>query len=653
MLLPAIVLAATAVVAVHPAQGQALGWTLPATTLSSSIPNTPFPQIAVAPDGTTTVVWSRDNGSKIIIQALTRPAAGSWPGLAAIEDLSNPSIDATSPRAAAGADGTIAVVWEEFAAGTSVVRAAVRSPGASSFGPSATLSPAGGLATNAAVAVGQNGAVTATWLSGSVGSRLVKASTRPAGGAWPAAGDAATLSDTESINDAPGIAMATDGTMTVAWVAGSSPNRVVKAATRQPGASWPAPAGVATVSQADATSPALLAVDPDGSVTAAWSRGTGASGVIQASTRATGGSWPAPGNATTVSGSYASLPALGIAPSGETTITWQRNDGSTTVVQASTRAPGGPWSAPAQATDISQSGLAITYNPQVAVAPDGATTAVWTRPVNNKIRVEASTRPAGGQWPDPSVTGSVTTLSASGANGEFPAVAVAADGTVTAAWRYDSPYVIQAASSAPTTYPLAVATAGSGSGTVTSSPVGITCGTICAGTFLLSTRVTLTATPSGGSSFTGWSGDCSGSSPTCPITVLGARAATATFTANTAPPNTAPSNAFTILRMRATRSSVTTRIRLPGPGRITQRGTFRASAPRTACTTSRAVRGAATVTLSCPLVAAARAARATSPLRVAMKTTFTPNGGTARTTMRAVTFSRAKARVVPAPGVTG
>jgi hypothetical protein len=42
--------------------------------------------------------------------------------------------------------------------------------------------------------------------------------------------------------------------------------------------------------------------------------------------------------------------------------------------------------------------------------------------------------------------------------------------------------------------------------------------------------VTLTATPGGGSTFAGWSGDCSGTG-TCQVTMSAARSATATFTA--------------------------------------------------------------------------------------------------------------------------
>ena len=68
-----------------------------------------------------------------------------------------------------------------------------------------------------------------------------------------------------------------------------------------------------------------------------------------------------------------------------------------------------------------------------------------------------------------------------------------------------------------------------GSGSVTSSPAGINCGNVCVASFAPTTMVTLTAVTSGGSTFAGWSGACTGTGA-CNVTISVATSVTATFT---------------------------------------------------------------------------------------------------------------------------
>jgi hypothetical protein len=77
---------------------------------------------------------------------------------------------------------------------------------------------------------------------------------------------------------------------------------------------------------------------------------------------------------------------------------------------------------------------------------------------------------------------------------------------------------------------LTVTVEGDAKGTVTSSPAGIDCGTDCTETYEFGTGVTLTAHPSSGSTFAGWSGACTGSSSTCTLEMNRPRVVTATFT---------------------------------------------------------------------------------------------------------------------------
>ncbi|HEX7244600.1 MAG TPA: InlB B-repeat-containing protein, partial [Solirubrobacterales bacterium] len=91
---------------------------------------------------------------------------------------------------------------------------------------------------------------------------------------------------------------------------------------------------------------------------------------------------------------------------------------------------------------------------------------------------------------------------------------------------------------------LTVKKAGTGTGTVISSPSGINCGSICIAEFGVLSKVTLTATAASGSSFAGWSGACTGTGA-CKVTMSEARNVTATFDAPPPPPP--PGNGLAVI----------------------------------------------------------------------------------------------------------
>lgn len=80
----------------------------------------------------------------------------------------------------------------------------------------------------------------------------------------------------------------------------------------------------------------------------------------------------------------------------------------------------------------------------------------------------------------------------------------------------------------------------SGSGTVSSSPAGIACGTDCSEAYVIDTSVTLTAQPAAGQIFTGWGGACSGTT-SCTLSMSQEKNVTATF-------QVAPKYALTVTR---------------------------------------------------------------------------------------------------------
>ena len=78
---------------------------------------------------------------------------------------------------------------------------------------------------------------------------------------------------------------------------------------------------------------------------------------------------------------------------------------------------------------------------------------------------------------------------------------------------------------------LLVSKPGTGSGSVSSAPAGINCGAACAANFTQSTSVALTATANIASTFMGWSGSCTGVSPSITVVLAASFSCIATFTA--------------------------------------------------------------------------------------------------------------------------
>jgi hypothetical protein len=144
----------------------------------------------------------------------------------------------------------------------------------------------------------------------------------------------------------------------------------------------------------------------------------------------------------------------------------------------------------------------------------GAACAVGIPRTDPNAMVTLSATPAGGSsfggWAGPG-----TTCSGSGTC----SVSLASPPTVTATFTL-------------IVYNVKVGKTGNGSGTITSSPGVINCGTVCNDDFPQGQTVTLTATPAAGSSFKSWSGGCTGTTPTCVLSMNGPYSVSANFVLN-------------------------------------------------------------------------------------------------------------------------
>ncbi len=493
-------------------------WVLPASDLSAAGQTAARQQVATGPDGTTTAVWQRLDGSNNIIQAATRPPGGSF---GTPVDLSASGQDASDPRLAVSPDGTVTVVWRRSDGISVIIQAATRPPGGP-FGTPVDLSASGQDANDVDVATAGDGTTTVAWQRSNGSNIMIQAATRPPGGSF---GIPVDVSPAGSSSFSPDVAASSDGTTSIGWVRFNGSNSALELTTRPPGGSFGAGAFVSA--SAVELGRASLVIAPEGTTTAVWQGTDGSNSIIQAATRPPGGTFgpvvdiSEPGQDAVFSFAPYGRSQIASGPDGEVTVVWIRSNGVNDIVQAATRPPGGSFGTPVDLSGTGQNAV----EPRVSTGSDGTTTAIWTRSNALNNIVQATSRPAGGSF------GLQTDLSAPGQNANIPQVAAAADGSATAVWsRSDgSDIIVQSASTAQPSTTLSVAKQGTGSGTVTSDPAGIDCGSDCDENYPSFTKVTLTATPSGGSTFTGWSGaGCSGKA-SCVVTMLDATSVTAKF----------------------------------------------------------------------------------------------------------------------------
>ncbi len=298
-----------------------------------------LPQITTAPDGTATSVWERSTrsiGYPDIIQAATRPPGGSF---GAPVDLTVARLNAYSPQIATAPDGTTTAVWIRFSdADGDIIQAATRPPGGS-FGARLDLSSLGqGSVQHQQITTAPDGTATVVWWAS---SSIIQAATRPPGGSFGAPIDLPVVVRNLT---SPQITTASDGTATVVTVVWRGSDGVIQALARPPGGSFAAPVDLSDPSQGSALNPQITTA-PDGTTTAVWRSRDGANSIIQAATRPPGGTFGAPVDLSAPGGDGFS-PQIATAPDGTATAVWRRFDGTNSIIQAATRPPGGSFGAP-------------------------------------------------------------------------------------------------------------------------------------------------------------------------------------------------------------------------------------------------------------------------------------------------------------------
>jgi hypothetical protein len=229
------------------------------------------------------------------------------------------------------------------------------------------------------------------------------------------------------------VAVAPDGTAVAAWSRDAGDVPAVEAARRRPGQGWSAPVRL-TAEDRRGVAP-QVGIDAAGNATVTWAELPG--GPVRAA-RLLAASEVFEGAETLSAGLDARGPAIGVGPDGTTVVVFAEGPSSARVLRAAIRVAGadafsgaatmsGPFRGFYQASDARPVA-------EVAVDPAGGAVAVWAGFDGTRHVVQTNERGPADAFGS---TGQTRSSTAAGASGTDPAVVVDAGGNATVAWTHD------------------------------------------------------------------------------------------------------------------------------------------------------------------------------------------------------------------------
>lgn len=323
------------------------------------------------------------------LRATTRPFGSSWLSASTVPVSGDSQVSA--PHVAVDSDGDAVAVWSAKDAGAvRVVRVSSRpAGGAWSLPQKLTVDAAKDGTDSYAVTLDDQGQATVAWIEIVGGTFVVRAARSPFAGDWSAA-VRTTLSDgdTDEHSDALQLAGAPGGRVVAAWIQRKDLTAKLKSRRVVTG-SWTSTPD--TLDTAAILAAPRIAANDHGDATAVWTRG----GDVRSSRRTAIGGW------TTASDvALGREPELAVDSHGTAAAVWVTGSSGTEVVRASSR-PGGSnsWSDPRDLATSSAAGN--VGSPRVAVDAQRNVTAIWARNLSGSFAAEASRRPIDGDWSSP------------------------------------------------------------------------------------------------------------------------------------------------------------------------------------------------------------------------------------------------------------
>ena len=387
-----------------------------AADISQTGGNAQSPAVAMSPGGAATVVWTRSDGAATIVEERRiEPDGTSGP----THDLSEPGRTAAAPQVAVAADGTATVVWARTNGSTFAIQARrVTSDGLPET-DIRELSSGRGNALEPEVAVAGDGLATVVWsrfeegAEGIGSSQIVEERRLSAEGVPEASVHQLSNSGRNAIE--PRVSGGPNDTATVVWTRSDGESFLVQERRILESGEPAAATGTLSAAGRSAVEP-QVEVAGDGSAIVVWSRWDGSNWTVQACGLSATGSAGTP-VALSAPGGSAYEPQPSVTPgTGSVNVVWDRRNGANTIVQRRRVSASG--TAEGAVEDLSLPGQDAT-EPQVAASGEGVVF-VWRRFDGAEDVVQVTSRERPPPPSEPVQTAAPTPTAPSGSGSHAP-----------------------------------------------------------------------------------------------------------------------------------------------------------------------------------------------------------------------------------------
>jgi beta-mannanase len=379
------------------------------------------PDVAVARDGASTVVWSARSGTGAFTVFTRRIALNGT--LGTIRQLSAAGQDALAPQVAVTSAGMAVVTWIRSDGTNFVVQARRITAAGTPEESTKTLSGTGQDAAAPQVAVGPDGTATVVWKRFDGAHYYIQERQIAPSGAVESSAHILSVTGQDAVE--PQVAVGGDGVATVIWSRYDGNDGIVQGRQIVSGGAPKAAIWTLSASGESALQP-QFAIGPGGVLTVVWTRFNGANWIVQERRLAAAGAAIGGINNLSAPGRNAAEPRVAVAPDGRATVVWDRFDGSSFVVQGRRIDSAGTPST--VIVDFSAVGRDAA-DPQVAISPAGVATVLWSRFDGSNFIVQRRDLLANG------TLGASQNLSAGGRTAGDAVPAWGAGGTLAMTWR--------------------------------------------------------------------------------------------------------------------------------------------------------------------------------------------------------------------------